>query len=133
MADLSDTGPESPRLETGLKLLFAAEVAQEAASAVDLEALRAGDPLEEAVDAERLGAALGRPVGRALAQRAVGEATSEGYAGLVAREVAGRAGARVCRAAVERADADAIDRLPVDLAARFPRVPHRDDGRDGKN
>ena len=109
MADSSDVDRgSSPRLEQGLQLLFAAEVAEEAVEAVDLDALRAGTPLEEAVDADRLGAALGRPVGRALAKRAVGDAAADGYAGLLAREVAGRAGARACRVALERANPDAL-------------------------
>lgn len=117
MADSSDADPESsPRLEKGLQLLFAAEVAEEAVEAVDLEALRAGDPLKDAVDAERLGAALGRPVGRALAQRVVGDAAVDGYAGLVAREAAGRAGARACHVALERADPDALPDAPPGLS-----------------
>lgn len=121
MADSSDADPESsPRLEEGLQLLFAAGVAEEAVEAVDLEALRAGDPLEDAVDAERLGAALGRPVGRALAQRVVGDAAVDGYAGLVVREAAGRAGARACRVALERADPDALPDVPPGLSRFAP-------------
>lgn len=90
------------RLDTGLELVMAAEVIGEALEAIDVEALRAGASLEEAVDAERLGAAIGRPAGHLLARRVVGDAAGDGLAGTVAREAAGRAGARAVSVAVER-------------------------------
>lgn len=90
------------RLDTGLELVMAAEVIGEALEAIDVEALRAGASLEEAVDAERLGAAIGRPAGHLLARRMVGDAAGDGLAGTVAREAAGRAGARAVSVAVER-------------------------------
>jgi hypothetical protein len=129
MADSSDVGNESsPRLEKGLQLLFAAEVAEEAVDAVDLQALRAGAAVEEAVDPERLGSALGRPVGRALAQRAVGDA-AEGYVGVLVREAVGRAGARACRVALERVDAEALAlSLPSPVSGfASNRAPNGDD------
>lgn len=132
MADSPDTGSEpSPRLEQGLQLLFAAEVAEEAYDAVDVEALRDGAPLEEALDPERLGSALGRPVGRALVRRALGDAADDGYAGLIVREAASRAGARACRAAVERADA-LPEALPEGLAPSLSRFAPNGSG-NGEN
>lgn len=119
MADSSDADHESSSPERGHLWLFAGEVAEEAVEAIDVEGLRAGDPLEAAVDAERIGAALGRPLGRALAQRAVGDAVDE-YAGRLEREVAGRVGARDCRAALERAD---LEVLPDSLAGSSHLAP----------
>jgi hypothetical protein len=118
MADPADTGRESsPRLEKGLQLLFAAEVAEEAVDAVDMQAVRAGAPVDDAVDPEQLGSALGRPLGRALAHRAVGDVAADGYPGMKIREAAGPAGARACRVALERVDADT---LPVSLSPSVP-------------
>lgn len=97
-----DESSSTDTLETGLELLLAAEVVDDVLEAVDFDALRAGAPLERAVDAETLGAALGRPAGHLLARRAIGDAVGDGLAGTVAREAGGRAGARVVRVAVER-------------------------------
>lgn len=89
-------------LDAGFELVMAAEVLGDALEAIDIEALRSGASLEQAVDAERLGVALGRPAGHLLARRVVGDAAGDGLAGTVAREAAGRAGARAVRVAVDR-------------------------------
>ena len=96
------TGSTLDELDAGFELVMAAEVLGDALEAIDIEALRGGASLEQAVDADRLGAALGRPVGHLLARRMVGDAAGDGIAGTVAREAAGRAGARAVRVAVDR-------------------------------
>lgn len=95
-------GSSVEALETGFELLLAAEVVGDALEAVDFEDLRTGASLEQAVDAQQLGAALGRPAGHVLARRAIGDAAGDGLAGRVAREAGSRAGARVVSVAVER-------------------------------
>lgn len=103
--DVAGGGDESSStdtLEMGFELLLVAEVAGDVLEAVDFDALRDGTSFEEAVDAESLGAGLGRPAGHLLARRAIGDAAGDGLAGTVAREAGGRAGARVVRVAVER-------------------------------
>ena len=102
VASDGDDGSSTDALETSFELLLAAEVVGDALEAVDFDALRAGVPLEQAVDAETLGAAIGRPAGHLLARRAIGDAAGGGLAGTVAREAGGRAGARVVQVAVER-------------------------------
>lgn len=104
LLDVASGGDESSTdtIETSLELLLAAEVVGDALEAVDFDALRAGAPLERAVDAETLGAALGRPAGHLLARRVIGDSVGDGLAGTVGREAGGRAGARVVRVAVER-------------------------------
>lgn len=97
-----DESSSTDTLETGLELLLAAGIVDDVLEAVDFDALRAGASLEEAVDAETLGAALGRPAGHLLARRAIGDSAGDGLAATVAREAGGRAGARVVRVAVER-------------------------------
>ena len=89
-------------LETGLEPVMAAEILVDALEAIDVEALRAGASLEQAVDADRLGAALGRPAGHLLARRVVGDTAGDGLVETVAREAAGRAGARAVSVAIER-------------------------------
>lgn len=100
----ADGSTESPLdgLDSALELVMAAEVLGEALEAIDVEALSAGASLEQAVDAERLGVALGRPAGHLLARRVVGDAAGDGLAGTVAREAGRRAGARAVSVAVER-------------------------------
>lgn len=96
------TGSPFDELDAGLELVMAAEVLGDALEAIDVQAIRAGASLDQAVDAERLGVALGRPAGHLLARRVVGDAAGDGIAGTVAREAAGRAGARAVRVAVDR-------------------------------
>lgn len=101
------------RIERGLDLLFATEVAKEILEAVDFEAILAAEPAEDPVDVDRLAAALGRPVGRVLAQRVLGESGTTGLAG---RTVGGRVGGRVAeetvRIAVENVDTgEVVERL----------------------
>lgn len=98
---VDSSGAVPDRLESSAELLLAAEVAGDALAAVDLEAL-GSEPLSAAVDAERLGAALGRPAGHLVVRRVVGEDAADGLAGAVAREAAGRACARATRVAVQR-------------------------------
>lgn len=100
----SDADGTRDRLDAGSELLLVAQVASDAIEAVDVDELRAGGGLEEALDAEHLGAALGRPAGHLLVRRTVGVDADEGLAVAVAREAAGRAGARAARVAVERFD-----------------------------
>jgi hypothetical protein len=102
VASDGDAGSSADTLETGFELLLAAVVVGEALAAVDFDALRAGAPLERAVDADTLGAALGRPAGHLLARRAIGDAAGDGLAGTVGREAGARVGARVVEIAVER-------------------------------
>lgn len=102
VADSSGGNGALDRLDASPELLLVAQVAGDALEAVDFDALQAGASLEEAVDAEHLGAALARPAGHLLVRRAVGDAAGDGLAGAVAREAAGRAGARAARVAVER-------------------------------
>ena len=111
------TGDERlERIERGLDLLFATEVAKEILEAVDFEAILAAEPAESPVDVDRLAAALGRPVGRVLAYRVLG---SSGPAGFVGRTVGSRVGGRVFaetfRIAVENVDARAVAERLVDL------------------
>lgn len=105
---LEDAGPIDA-LERGLDVLLAAEVTRDVAAAIDLEQLRAGASMAEAVDLADLGAAIGRPAGRLVVEEVSRGRLGGGVAGLVAREVASRGGATVVQAALERVDAEAID------------------------
>jgi len=111
------TGDERlEQIERGLDLLFATEVAKEILEAIDFEAILAAEPAEDPVDVDRLAAALGRPVGRVLAQRVLGESGATGLAG---RTVGGRVGGRVAeetvRIAVENVDTGEVVERIVEL------------------
>lgn len=108
--------PRLERIEQGLNALFATEVAAEVLEAVDFEAILSDQPVEDPVDVEHLADALGRPVGRILANRVVG---GSGASGLVARTVASEVGSRVTagtfRVAVENVDTEAVTEALVEL------------------
>lgn len=107
------------RIETGLGLLFAADVAGDVLDAIDLEKLRAGEPVDRAVDVERLGGALGQPAGRLIARGLLRDVARGSLGGVIVREIAGQAGARAVRSAIERADGEAA------FAALDPAVRRR--------
>lgn len=111
------TGDERlERIERGLDLLFATEVAKEILEAVDFEAILAAEPAEDPVDVDRLAAALGRPVGRVLAYRVLGRSGPAGFVGrTVGSRVGGRVFAETFRIAVERVDTGAVAGWLVDL------------------
>lgn len=103
--DAAGVGGGTPdRLESGFHALFAVEVTEEVLSAVDLAGLLAEEPVDRVVDLEELATAVGRPTGRLLGQRLVRNAIGGGVAGVVGREIAGRAGGALVRAALEEAD-----------------------------
>lgn len=106
--DLGEACAELDDLESGLNALFAVEVVTETMDAVDLDALAAGAPPEEAVDHDRLRRVLGGPSGRLLGRQLAGYAVGGGLGGVIGREIAGRAGAAVARSVLEEFDPEAF-------------------------
>lgn len=88
----STEGTPVSRIEQGLNVLFATEVAREIIEAIDFEEILAEQPTEDPVDVDKLANALGKPVGRYLAHRAVG---SGGVSGVAGRKVGSEVGGRV--------------------------------------
>lgn len=119
------------KLGRGLDLLFAAEVTRDVAAAVDVEQLEAGASLDQAIEYRELGSALGRPAGRLLANGAMRGALKGGVAGIVIRETASRAGARVLRTALQRADTGAVlERIEPGLRQEYHQAELRERARD---
>lgn len=114
------------RLDRGLNLLFAAEVASDVFDAVDVEAFRSADRIEDAVDVGTLAVAVGQPAGRLVARGAAKGVLGGGVAGLVGREIAGRAGARAWERACTATDLSPSDRAG-ESATRVPFVDEDDD------
>lgn len=114
MTDATDERIDS--IERGLDALFATEVASEVLEAVDFEAIMAEEPAQDPVDVERLAEALGRPVGRALAQYVVGGSGASGVAKrAIGSELGQRAAATGVRVAVDHVDPDAVAETLVEL------------------
>ena len=104
------------RIEDGLDVLFASEVAREVFAAVDFRAILADEPATDPVDVDRLAEAIGRPLGRALAQYIV---DGNGKIGVAKRalgsEVGSRVAAETVSAALEHVDVEAAVETLVEL------------------
>lgn len=106
MTDPSDD--TMARVKQGLDALFAAEVVEEILAAVDFEAILAEEAAEDPVDVQRLTGALGRPLGKFLANRIFdGDGASGVIKHALGTEVGGRAIGRALEVAVERIDLEA--------------------------
>ncbi|SEP06038.1 hypothetical protein SAMN04487948_11279 [Halogranum amylolyticum] len=120
MTDTSDDR-RLERIEQGLEVLFASEVAREVFAAVDFEALLADEPAVDAVDVDRLAGAIGRPLGRAIAQYVV---DSDGTVGVAKRALGSEIGSRIAaetfRAATENVDVEAVVETLVELDEESP-------------
>lgn len=115
---MSDTtGDERlERIEQGLDVLFASEVARDVLAAVDFEAILADDPATDPVDIDRLAEAIGRPLGRVLAQYVVDGGGKIGVAKrALGSEVGSRIAAETVRTATENVDVDAAVETLVEL------------------
>jgi len=110
MSDESTDDTALDRVDTGLDALTLVEVARDLFEAIDLDALREGVPPEEAVDSEELRRSLGGPAGRLAARRLADRVVGSGVTGLVAREVAGRAGSSLVEYLVEQVDPETLGR-----------------------
>jgi hypothetical protein len=105
---MADDTPEEA-IERGMEAYFAGDTIKELLEGVDVDALAEGAALDDAVEYEQLGKALGALVGRAAAKGA----SSSGLLGRVVKESAGsEVGGRVGEAAavtlVENVDIDAL-------------------------
>lgn len=100
------------RIEELLAAVFAAEVARELMEAIDFEAILRDEATMEAVDVEKLGDAIGRPLGRLLVRRMV---DSEGTLGVASKRLGSAAGGRIAseglRALIENVEPDTVARL----------------------
>ena len=104
------------RIERGLDAIFATEVAREILEAVDFEAILADEPADDPVDVDRLADAVGRPVGRFLAQRVIGGSGAGGVAKrAVGSEVGGRVAGAALRTAAEYVDTERATERLVEL------------------
>lgn len=111
---------QTPDEESGIRKTVDAVVAARAASemneAIDLGAVAGDDPDGEPVDIDHLGNAIGRPVGRLIANRLV---DGTGATGVAKRTVAGRVSRRVTaetvRVVLENVDTEAIAETLVEL------------------
>ena len=105
---MSDDTPEDA-IERGLEAYFAGDTITDLLDGIDIDALAEGAPLDDAVEYEQLGKALGAVIGRAAARGAgntglFGRAVKES----MGTEVGGRAGESVAAALVEYGDSTAL-------------------------
>jgi hypothetical protein len=115
---MSDTSGDErlERIKQGLDVLFASEVARDVLAAVDFEAILADEPATDPVDIDRLAEAIGRPLGRALAQYVVDGSGKVGVAKrALGSEVGSRIAAETVRTATENVDVDAAVATLVEL------------------
>lgn len=103
MLPSDDDGPLG-LVDSGLNALFATQVAEEVFEAVDFEALRAGAPIDRAVDVEHLTRTVGQPAGRLLARELARQAPGGKVTELLGREVGGVAAAFLLRRLLEGID-----------------------------
>ncbi|WP_254535617.1 hypothetical protein [Halomarina litorea] len=103
-----DAGGALDSVESGLDALTLVEVAADILEAIDVEALQGDAPITEAIDEERLRAALGGPAGRIVARELADRVTGGGVTGLVGRELAGRVGANLVEAVVDNVDSASV-------------------------
>lgn len=97
------------RIEQGLDLLFATEIAQEILENVDVDALLAGAPFDEAVQYEAVAETLGRAAGRGLVRRALGDPAEGNFAAVQAGQVVlGRLTGAAVRELLHRTDPDEL-------------------------
>lgn len=98
-------------LDSGLNALFATQVAEEVFEAVNFEALRAGEPINQAVDLDHLTRTIGQPAGRLLARELARQAPGGKVTEVLGREIGGLAAAFVFQRILEEADPDAAAAL----------------------
>lgn len=105
---MSDDTPEAA-IERGLEAYFAGETVTDLLDGIDIDALVEGAPLDDAVEYEQLGKALGALIGRTAIKRV----SNNGLLGRFLKEslgseVGGRVGEALVVTLAERADAKAL-------------------------
>ncbi|WP_143085664.1 hypothetical protein [Halogranum rubrum] len=131
MSDTNSKSTRMKRIEQGLNVVFTAQVTKEVLAAVDFEAILAGDPARDAVDVDRLAEAVGRPLGRALAQYVFDDG---GKFDVVKRALGSEIGSRIAaetfRTATENVDIDAVIETLVELSESQVSEPPMQDAID---
>lgn len=105
---MADDTPEEA-IERGLEAYFAGDTITDLLDGIDIDALRDGAALDDAVEYEQLGKALGAVIGRAAAKGA----SNSGLLGRVVEEsvgteMGGRAGEAVAAVLVEHGTPEAL-------------------------
>jgi hypothetical protein len=105
---MSDDTPEEA-IERGLEAYFAGDTITDLLAGIDVNALAEGEALDDVVEYEQLGKALGAVVGRA----AIKSASNSGLPGRLVKEslgseLGGRVGETIAAALVEHGDPEAL-------------------------
>lgn len=105
---MSEDTPEEA-IERGLDAYFAGETITDVLDGIDVDALADGAPLDDAIEYEQLGKALGALIGRAAAKGA----SNSGLLGTFVKEsagseIGGRAGEAFAAALTEHGDVKAL-------------------------
>lgn len=114
---MSDDTPEAA-IERGLEAYFAGETVTDLLDGIDIDALAAGAPLDDAVEYEQLGTALDALIGRTAIKRV----SNNGLLGRffkesLGSEVGGRVGEALVATLAERADVEALTEQMQGLTA----------------